>query len=155
MTSNFKNLSIRFAPALIVLISIFVIGCNKPEVTPEPTPIVLRTDLLTSGAWRIASVKVDGVDRSDFFVGMTIRFLGTSTGIRSTEITNGAPIWPANGPWFFKDAEAQFIRVADLDLTVLTLTENSFVAQLQWSKNTLGEGKVASISGQYVFSFVR
>lgn len=154
MTSNKKNFSIHSVLTLILILPVFLISCEKPTSNPQPSPIEVSTNLLIGGIWSLVSVKVDGVDRSDLFSGMEIRF--TSDGdVHSAQISNGAPIWPLNAGWFFKDSQAKFMRFGTLDITLLSLTENTFEAQLQWSKNTLGEGKVASISGQYVFTFKR
>lgn len=142
-------LSLQRAGVLVVLASlVFFSSCKKDD---GPTVQETNTNLLTSGTWKVGSVKVDNVDRTSLFTGMTLQF--TAAGYTTA---NGGPVWPATGTWSFTDDAAMSIkRNDDLQVTITSISESSLVLTLTWSKTTLGKGRSSSVAGVHAFSFTK
>lgn len=119
----------------------------------DPAPVVSKKDevssLLTSAAWKMSSVTVDGADKTSIYKDLKLTFTGT--GFTSV---NGGAVWPASGTWEFTSAEATSIKRNDgVEVTLQEVTATGLKLALTWSKNTLGPGRVKSVSGQHIFSF--
>lgn len=140
------NLFILSALAAITLFS----SCDPAP--PAPTQEEVVTALLTGDGsaktWTVQSVKVDGVDKSSLFSGMTIKFTeGTFT------VTNGGPLWPGSGSWSFTNDQAVTIERNDGTEIDVSVTETSLTLTMPWNKTTFGPGRTKSVSGQHVFTF--
>jgi hypothetical protein len=130
--------------ALVFMLAASGCGSDGGDDTP-PAPDVQA--LLTSGAWKVKSVTVDGLNKNDLFTGFTIGF--TATGFTAT---NGDPVWPASGTWTFADATKKSVTRNDgTTVTLESISETELTLKLQWSKTTLGGGKINSIAGTHVF----
>ncbi|MBX2896895.1 MAG: hypothetical protein KF763_15720 [Cyclobacteriaceae bacterium] len=152
MTSKFK---ISVLKLLLVIFSVsalfFISGCKKKEDDPKPSKQDEVTSVLTSATWKVSSVTVDGVDKTELYAGLTLRF--TPTNYTST---NGVPVWPATGAWSFTTEEANAFQRSDGVLVeIIEVTATSLKLKLDWDETTLGSGRVGSVEGDHVFSFVK
>lgn len=133
------------ASVLCLTFMILFTACSEEE--PAPSDAVLSK--LKSKTWKISSVQVDGVDQTTLFAGMTLTFT-----VKDYQVNPANAIWPASGTWQFTDKEGTVIKRNDgLEITVAEITETSLKLSLQWSKNTFGAGRAASVSGQHLFTF--
>lgn len=123
-------------------------GCDKEEKEIATDRV---RNLLTSTTWKIQSVAVDGVDKTSSFTDHTLKFNSTHF-----TATNGDPVWPASGIWTFADDTAErIVRGDDIQVNIEEVSANKLVLSLMWTKTTLGTGRVSSISGEHVFTFVK
>lgn len=133
------------ASMLCLTFMILFTACSEEE--PAPSDAVLSK--LKSKTWKISSVQVDGVDQTTLFAGMTLTFT-----VKDYQVNPANEIWPASGTWQFSDKEGTVIKRNDgMEITVAEITETSLKLSLQWSKNTFGAGRAASVSGQHLFTF--
>ena len=137
-----------FLSILALLAITLFSSCDKP-VTP-PTPEEITSALLTASGvtWKIQDVKVDGVDKTSLFTGLTLKFTAGSF-----TTTNGGPVWPASGTWMFTSDQATTIRRNDNIEVQVQVTATSLKLTLAWDKDTIGPGRSKSVHGQHVFSF--
>jgi len=130
---------------------LFVSGCKGKSEDPKPSKQDEVQAILISGNWRIQTVTVDGVDETDVYEGLTLRF--TATNYTST---NGLPVWPASGTWVFtSDAATAFERNDGMLVEILEATPTSLKLGLAWDETTIGSGRASSVEGDHVFSFVK
>lgn len=145
-----KNTFFRIL-TVCVLGSILVLSACKSD---SPATLSKQDDVkakLTSGAWKVSTVTVDNVDKTTTYQNLAITF--TNTGFSST---NGGVIWPATGTWTFNSTDATAITRNDgLVVTLTEVTSTSLKLGLNWTKTTLGGGRVESVSGQHVFTFTK
>lgn len=141
-----KNI-LRTSLSVVIIASIlFMMACGS---TPGPTAKEEATTLLTSGAWKMQSVSVDGTDQSAVYAGLVLTF--TATGFSSAK---GGLVWPATGSWNFKDETAKsIVRNDGLEVTLVEATTSKLALKLAWAKTTIGPGRVASVGGQNTFTF--
>lgn len=105
------------------------------------------TGILTSSAWKLDRVTLDGVDNSDEFTGMTLRFESNTYAS-----TNAVPVWPLSDTWQFADETArEFTRGDEVSVKIENVNDSVLELSLYWDHNTLGTGRAASIRGRYVF----
>lgn len=137
----------NYAISLLLLAAILMTsGCKKK---PDPKPRNSPMELLIAHPWDVVSVKVDGVDQTDLFTGLTVKF--TAGGFTAT---NGDPVWPSSGTWLFGDEQATIINRGDgVDMQIGELTETALILKLYWDQATYGPGRVGSVEGEHVFSF--
>lgn len=123
-------------------------GCSDDKKISRQEEVAAA---LTSGAWKVKTVTIDGVDKTSAFLGLSLTFTATSF-----TSTNGGVIWPASGTYTFTDANATAIKRNDnLEVQIQEATTASLKLALNWTKTTLGSGRVESTSGQHVFSFTK
>lgn len=135
----------------LVVLSVTFTGCKKKNEEPKPNKTDQVKSMLTGGKWTMQSVTVDGVDKTDVYAGLTVTF--TSSGYTST---NGAPVWPASGTWFFQDDTGVLIGRGDgTSIVIENITQTNLKLDLSWPTNTLGSGRVSSVAGNHVFTFSR
>lgn len=138
---------IRCAIAILFLFACSqFMACSSGEPTPKSTPDQV-TAKLTASPWKVRTVTVDGTDQSTLFNNFSIAF--TATGFTTT---NGGLVWPSNSTWSFTDANATaFERGDGLIIQLLDVSNTSLKMGLTWSKNTIGPGRIESVSGQHAF----
>lgn len=143
-----KNTIIKSSVSVLIISSLlFIIACGSDPA--GPTAKEETTKVLTSGAWKMQSVSVDGTDQTTVYTGLAITF--TETGFTTTK---GGLVWPATGTWSFKDDTAKsMVRNDGIEVTLVEATTSKLVLKLAWSKTTIGPGRVASVSGQNTFTF--
>jgi hypothetical protein len=135
--------SVSFLAATLLLI-----GCGGDS---SPSASEVTTKQLTSSGWKISTVQVDGTDQTALFTNMTLSFTATNYAT-----TKGGAVWPASGTWMFTDGTAKKIKRNDnLEVTIVEITDTSLKLSLSWAAGTFGSGRVSSIAGNHVFSFVK
>lgn len=133
------------------LILVTIISCQLACESEDPASKADQvTQQLSARTWKIQSVKVDDVDKSDLFKDMLITFdKGTYT------VVNGGLVWPSNGSWSFTDQQASsFVRADGVVVSIEALNQSMLQLSLTWSKMTFGPGRGASVAGKHVFTFV-
>ncbi len=145
------KLTMRILSLLFIMAALGLAAC-KSKSTPAPsTPESEKVAIiLKSKAWNLQSTTIDGIATNDF-KNMTLMF---TTSNYTT--TNGGVVWPATGTWSFTStAGKSFKRDDGVEVLIESITETSLTLSLQWSKTTLGTGRVGSTAGKHVFSFIR
>lgn len=137
----------------LALVVMFISGCGGGKSDPAPAPVeteaVKNTKLLTTGTWNVQTVSVDAVDKTTVYKDLKITF--NSTGFTAT---GGGSVWPATGTWKFSDDTGKVITRGDgLSISLTEVSTTKLVLALAWTKTTLGDGRVESVSGQHVFTF--
>jgi hypothetical protein len=142
-----KNILKFILPTLLVCLLLFIAGCDRGEPSIEK----INRALVTANTWKISSVMVDGVDRTNLFANFSLKFTDTNF-----STTNGGPVWPASGTWSFVDETAMVIKRNDnVTVTIATISESSLVLALQWETTTFAGGRKSSVAGDHVFTFVK
>lgn len=126
-------------------------SCKDKVENPKPTLNEEAMEKLTNTTWKLDRVTVDGVNQTAVYSGLTLSF--TSTAFNST---NGGVVWPRSGTWAFSNDQATiFKRDDDVDVTIQEQTTQTLRLALVWETNTLKSGRVTSLAGQHVFTFVK
>jgi len=126
---------------------LFISGCDRGEPSIEE----INRALVTANTWKVSSLMVDGVDRTNLFTNFSLKFTDTNF-----STTNGGPVWPASGTWSFVDETAMVIKRNDnVTVTITTISESSLVLALQWETTTFAGGRKSSVAGNHVFTFVK
>jgi len=151
-----KSISILYA-LLLLMAGLTISSCgggggdDPTPTTPTPSATETNTQFLSSGNWKVSSVKVDGVDQSSLFTGFTLQFTSSSY-----TTTNGDPVWPASGSWSFTDATATTVKRSDgVVITISSISTTNFVFTLTWDKTTLGAGRASSVKGTHTFAMTK
>ena len=126
--------------AIIFLALILLTACSPDDPSPA--------DQLT-GEWTVSRVTLDGVDITHEFEGFTLQFAANTY-----TAANGEPVWPATGTWSLINPSV-FVRHDGIEVNIDNLTPGALTLSLFWNKTTLGSGRAASVSGDYVFEFTR
>ncbi|MBX2896676.1 MAG: hypothetical protein KF763_14620 [Cyclobacteriaceae bacterium] len=140
----------KFLALATLVACIFLMACGGDEPT-EPTPAEQVRALLITSEWRMQRVQVDGVDKTDVYNGLKLQF--STTGFTAT---SGKAIWPATGTWSFTDDTATKLKRNDgLEIRIKNITAAQLELELNWTTTTLGSGRVGSVAGTHVFTFVK
>ncbi len=100
---------------------------------------------------RMEAAEFNGVDKTSLYTGMTLSFTATNY-----TTTKGAPVWVASGTWAFSGNDGKIITRDDqIDVSIDQIADSQLVLSLTWNKTTLGGGRVESISGKHVYTFVK
>jgi hypothetical protein len=144
------NQRIAYIFSLAVILSLLVLSsCGSSGSTPSAAEVTANQ--LKANTWRISTVTVDGVDQTTLYTGMTLSFTATNY-----TTTNGKVVWPASGTWSFIDDTAKKIKRSDnLEIGIVDVTTTTLKLSLTWATGTLGTGRVESVAGNHVFSFVK
>jgi len=140
-----------FASVVIITMLIQLMGCGGKG--SDPTPPSAQDGVkakLTAGKWNMQTAQVDGVDKTATYSGLSVTF--TSSGYTAT---NGKGLWAASGTWSFVDAEGKKIKREDGTEMAVEVTDTSLKLSFNWTKATVGGGRVESIAGQHVLSFTK
>jgi hypothetical protein len=149
-----KTIKLLISIILVATALILVDSCKGKGDDPGPGPdedteVGRVTGLLASGTWKISSVTVDGVAKN-MFTGLTLTF--DSRNILAA--TKGEPVWPTSGSWSFTDDTATAITLGNQTAVGIdAIDENKLTLSLNWTKTTIGPGRVSSIAGKHVFVF--
>lgn len=135
----------------IICSLIIVEACDRKK-QEDKTLIKERTDFLVNKAtWtaQIVDVPANSATTPDDWEGVfTVRFSETNM-TTSNAPTGATAVWPS-GQWSFKDENADIIVRGDgIEMTVLTITENSFQVQFTYNPG----GRTNTIEGPYTFDF--
>lgn len=135
-----------FSLAVVILLSVLA-GCGDSS----PSAIEVTSNQLRANQWRISSVMVDATDQTALFTNMTLSFTATDY-----TTTNGKAVWPASGTWAFSDDSGKKIKRSDnVEVSITEITDTTLKLSLNWATGTFGPGRVSSIAGNHVFSFVK
>ena len=142
-----KIQALKYITALVILAGIFQLsGCKKSDPTPSAQDVVKKN--MESATWVVKTVTVDGVDQTSVYQGLTIKFTDNAY-----TTTNGKAIWPASGTWTFTSADGTTIKRDDGLVITVAATSTSLQLSLTWAETTLG--RVSSVAGLHVFTFVK
>ena len=131
--------------ALFALMFLFT-RCGEGDAS---TTDASTLKLLTSTGWKIESVMIDNTDQTSLFPDLVLNFAPDEY-----TVENGKLVWPSAGVWVFDENDESVIcRDDEVNITIEEITENKLVLSLDWPEITFG--KINSISGQYVFTFVK
>jgi hypothetical protein len=132
---------------LVVLLGITLLpGCGGND--PSASEVMLKK--LMAHPWELSNALVDGTDETTLYQGLVITF--TKTGFTAS---NGGPIWPASGTWEFTDNKAKsIIRGDDLVVEIVEASKTTLKLSFIWDNNTFEPGRVSSVGGDHVFTFV-
>jgi len=155
-TTMKKQLRATAFPGLMASVGIMILflqlaacgGGDPAPATPSAQDAVKSK--LTSGKWNLQSAQVDGVDKTATYTGLSVTF--SSSGYTTT---NGKGLWPASGTWSFVDTEGKKIKREDGTEMTVEVTDTSLKFSFNWTKASLGGGRVESIQGQHVLSFTK
>jgi hypothetical protein len=143
-----KKLSTSILVAGSFMMIMLLQGCGGSEEPQSETERI--KSLLQSATWKLQQVKVDGIDQTTLFAGMTL----TISGDQFTT-TNGGVVWPASGGWTFADVTGRSIDRNDgVQIAVDEITTTLLVLRLTWDKATFAAGRNASVKGVHVFTFI-
>jgi hypothetical protein len=145
-----RNLICVLLSAFILLTTLTVTSCKDDD------PSAAETNLkrLTAHHWQLTKVTVNGVDKTSLFIGFILQWNKDN----SFTVIDGGAMWPSTGTWSFTDGSAQTLFVslsnsADAEVTIETLDDTNLVISLHWDETTLGQGRVRSVEGEYLFEF--
>lgn len=140
-------------------ILLFISSCgggSEPE--PQQTAAELAATNLTNSAWKVTSVTIDGVDKSNMFTNLSIKFNASSNlnGQASLDgsftATNGGVVWPASGSWNISSDGRSLTRGDGVAIQLTDITSTSLKMSLAWSQTTFGTGRSEGLKGQHEFS---
>jgi ABC-type oligopeptide transport system substrate-binding subunit len=131
---------------LVVAVALVLGGCkdDKPSVKD------VNTKILSSHGWTLQSLTVDGTDKTNLYTGMTLSFTALAYAT-----THGAPVWPASGMWSLSADGKTVERDDHVIINVDEIADRKLVLSLTWSSTTYGGGRMASVSGNHVYTFVK
>jgi hypothetical protein len=126
-----------------VLLTAFSCSTEEPSLQDK-----LKSDLLGL-TWSLKDLKVDGVDQTTMYSGMTLQFTATTY-----TTTNGGVVWPATGTWSFKSPDGtNILRNDGLEL-IVSVVNGTLQIEFTWPERTLGAGRTESLKGNHIFMFV-
>ena len=97
------------------------------------------------------TVTVDGMDETSMYSGLTLKFTNTQY-----TTTNGKIVWPASGVWLFADNTGKIITRGDgIEMSVQQIDSDKLVLNFTWTTTTLGPGRISSMKGKHVFTFIK
>lgn len=145
-----RNLICVLLSALILHTTVTVTSCKGDD----PSATEKNLNRLTAHHWQLTKLTVDGVDKTSLFIGLTLQWNRDN----SFGVIDGGAMWPSAGSWSFTDGSAQTLFVSlnntdDAEVTIETLNNTSLIISLFWDETTLGEGRVRSVEGDYIFEF--
>lgn len=142
-----KNILYKNILFVLILLSGILLSCGGSD--PELSEVERKTAIMTKSTWKLNDVLVDGVDQTDVYDGLTIKFSGTGF-----TTTNGGLVWPATGTWNFKDDLGTTITRSDgVEIEVAEISDVKLVLTFTWDKTTIGPGRIGSLSGAHKFTF--
>ena len=151
--NKIRNMTLLLYALVMLVVIVQLMSCGGSKSDPTPATPSAQDDVktkLTANNWNMQSVSVDGVDKSSLYNGLTIKFSGTTF-----TVTNGGPVWPASGSWSFTADDGTKIKRDDGIEVLVEATATTLKLTLTWTKTTLGSGRVESVKGQNVFTFVK
>jgi hypothetical protein len=136
-----------FRPTLLLFLMMLVSQSCSNDTQPKTNRI---RSLLSSGEWKLSSVVVDGIDRTQVYADLALTFTETAIIVK-----NRNEVWPENQTWKFTDDSETFIARSDgLQIRIEEISETALKLSLTWTHTTFGGGRSASIKGVHVFSLL-
>jgi hypothetical protein len=145
-----RNLICVLLSAFILYSTLSLTSCKDDD----PSATETNLNRLTAHHWNLTKVTVNGVDKTSLFIGFTLQWNKNN----SFAVTDGGVMWPSTGTWSFTDGSAQTLFVSlrnntDAEVTIETLNDSNLLISLYWDETTLGQGRVRSVEGDYLFEF--
>ena len=136
---------------VMAILGIFMLNsCSGDDDESVPATEATKKQL-TSTMWKVNKVTIDGVNKTEEFEGLTLEFKDNTF-----MATNGNVVWPANDTWAFTDEKAKsFERGDGVIVNINSVSATALTLSLAWDHDTVGGGRAASVSGKYVFEFVK
>ena len=150
MKSQIINKSITVLLSLSIQATLLLISSCGGKSDPGPSAQDLVKAKLLANSWVLQSVMVDGIDQTVVYKGLTLKFTATNY-----NTTNGGVIWPASGTWLFNSIDGKTIKRDDGTIISVEATDSSLKLAFTWSVTTLSGGKVNSLKGMHIFTFVK
>ena len=141
---------LKLSTILLIMLTMQLIGCQEKKSDPLPSVLDETRTMLMANHWKIQEVNVDGVDQTLVYKGITIQF-----GESSFTTTNGGAVWQSSGTWSFITDDGTSIKRDDGVEIKLEVTEAKLKLSLFWMKTTFAGGKLNSVKGLNVFTFLK
>ena len=155
MTMKFAA-RIVFAVAVIFSL-VMSSGCKKHK--DEPVPVTdTQLDLLTKGAWKATSVKLDGADKTADYSAFQLTMSGTKPNTTFNFTTSGRPTlspWPESGNFTF-DTASPTTTLSRNDTPPVSVQYAATATQLTMKFTFSGNGytaRVGNVKGVWDFTF--
>jgi hypothetical protein len=144
-----KQLSILCLSVVCLYSAIILSSCSEEKPISETDRV--KQLLVNGGNWKPTSISIDGTSGMDYFSGFTIRFQNNNT----YTTTGTTPVWSRSGAWTFtSDQATAFTREDGAIVDIVGISTTALTLRLTWKDTTLGGGRVSSIGGAHVFTFV-
>lgn len=135
-------LFVAFAASLVL-----IQGCGGSENGPTVAEVTKMK--LSAHTWNLTQALVDGVDKTNSYKGLTLRF--SDAGYTAADVT---PSWPVNGTWKFGTDEAKtIIRGDGLQIEILEVGDATLKISYTWATATFKPGRTASFAGKHTLTF--
>jgi len=149
----------QFAALFVIILAAGACGSDDEKSEEE-----IQLNKLV-GAWTMASVDNDGVDRSDEYPGMKVTLSGNFTEGGKYNMASTASSWPDKSPWLANDtwkfdpAAISSIIVRHDDTLEMTYTlsnsDSNLTIEFDYSGPGYNNGRTASVGGHWIFKFTR
>jgi hypothetical protein len=136
-----------FSIASVMLISCGDDGDDPGSDDPvEATEEENQLESLSTSAWTMTSITLDGVDATSNFSGLILTIKSDKT-----YSTNGeyAPVWPSSGTFTFGSDLNTLTRDDGVSMTV-SVSETSLSITFTYTDSS---GRIDALPGDYVFKF--
>jgi Domain of unknown function (DUF5004) len=121
-------------------------GCKKGD---DPNPSAEKFKQL-SGVWHLGTITNNGLDVTPQYDGFTL----TINTDKTFSTTNGNNPWPASGTLEFTSTDLdQWLRNDGAEITIQNATESTLV--LSMTQNSIANGRISGVTGQFVFSLIK
>jgi len=141
---------ITILTVLLIGVLLVLLQSCKDDAQPVDDDDVFTSRL--SQTWKVKRVTADDVDVTGAFKNMTITFKAD----QSYSVTNAvSPIWPASGSFEIvpaNDGQYDLKRNDGATVNVTSLSDSSVFLELFYTSQS---GRVAGVSGQYIFELTR
>jgi hypothetical protein len=136
---------------LLILCAITMLqACDDQSESPNQTEQFLKQ---LQGTWTLTggAVTADGIDITAAFPGFTITFYENKSYAVARSV---APLWPASGSYSINENGMEFniIRDDNVLVAIKSLRDDELLFEMQY---TSSEGRIKSLSGQYIFRMTR
>jgi hypothetical protein len=108
---------------------------------------------LKAHEWKLSSVSVGGIDKTEIYEGMTINFATSGYTAASSN-----PIFLPSGSWSVESETKLKITPAGeepRELTIIEITDSSLKISVEWDETTMGGGRPESLEGNHIFHFIK
>ena len=129
-------------------------ACGSDDPDPQPTLAELQSEVTAKliGTWNLSGVTRDGLDVQNEFSGFTVTFM--SSGYTTSD---GYLAWSNNGTWSFQSGSFDKIIRKDNVIMLVVFINNDLQLSLSFmlQDSSPTAGKVAGITGNYVFDLIK
>jgi hypothetical protein len=148
MKKEFKSYVTNSILVVIAIVSAWQLSSCKGDDDPTAQEVIKAK--LIGSTWNVQSVKVDGIDKTSVFTGLTITFDESNF-----TTTHGGAVWPASGTWTFIADNGSKVKRDDGTEISVDITETTLKLTFEWAETTLGSGRSSSVKGKNVFTLTQ